>query len=716
MSTNKRKQKNTKSGKKVDSLKKEIIGLFEGNPAKSFSTKKIISALDLKQKHLKNNIEGILIELMRKGIIGIEKDGNFSLITRSSEVTGQVDFVNPKYAFVVSEKYDQDIYVKAEDLKNALDDDIVKVNVSSIRKDGRPVGFVTEIVKRHRLEFVGRVELSAKYAFVIPDFKKMHYDIFIRPEDINKAKNNDKVIVRILDWRPGDKNPVGEIINVLGQAGQNEAEIHSIMAEFGLPFDFPVQVKKQAEKISSDISGKEIKRRRDFRKVTTFTIDPEDAKDFDDAISIVFLGNGNYEVGVHIADVTHYVHEDSILDKEAFNRATSVYLVDRTIPMLPERLSNELCSLKPREDKLTFSAVFELDKNAQIKNEWFGKTIIHSDRRFTYEEAQERIETFAGDFAKELTLLNELALKLRLERFMTGSINFETTEVKFRLDQDGKPLEIIPKVRKDSHKLIEDFMLLANRRVASYVNRKSGEKNRKTFVYRVHDNPDEERLETFSLFARRFGHKLNFKKDGISKALNMLMEEIDGKPEQNILENLAIRSMAKAKYSTEEKGHFGLAFDHYTHFTSPIRRYPDMMVHRLLSLYMGNGESALKEIYEHKCLHSSDKEKIATDAERASIKYKQVEYMADKVGQEFDGLISGITDWGVYVEIVATKVEGMIRISELGDDYYEFDEKNMRVVGRYNKRIYTLGDKIRIKVLKADVDRRIIDLSLAGNE
>jgi ribonuclease R len=716
MSTNKRKQKNTKSGKKVDSLKKEIIGLFEGNPAKSFSTKKIISALDLKQKHLKNNIEGILIELMRKGIIGIEKDGNFSLITRSSEVTGQVDFVNPKYAFIVSEKYDQDIYVKAEDLKNALDDDIVKVNVSSIRKDGRPVGFVTEIVKRHRLEFVGRVELSAKYAFVIPDFKKMHYDIFIRPEDINKAKNNDKVIVRILDWRPGDKNPVGEIINVLGQAGQNEAEIHSIMAEFGLPFDFPVQVKKQAEKISSDISGKEIKRRRDFRKVTTFTIDPEDAKDFDDAISIVFLGNGNYEVGVHIADVTHYVQEDSILDKEAFNRATSVYLVDRTIPMLPERLSNELCSLKPREDKLTFSAVFELDKNAQIKNEWFGKTIIHSDRRFTYEEAQERIETFAGDFAKELTLLNELALKLRLERFMTGSINFETTEVKFRLDQDGKPLEIIPKVRKDSHKLIEDFMLLANRRVASYVNRKSGEKNRKTFVYRVHDNPDEERLETFSLFARRFGHKLNFKKDGISKALNMLMEEIDGKPEQNILENLAIRSMAKAKYSTEEKGHFGLAFDHYTHFTSPIRRYPDMMVHRLLSLYMGNGESALKEIYEHKCLHSSDKEKIATDAERASIKYKQVEYMADKVGQEFDGLISGITDWGVYVEIVATKVEGMIRISELGDDYYEFDEKNMRVVGRYNKRIYTLGDKIRIKVLKADVDRRIIDLSLAGNE
>jgi ribonuclease R len=716
MNTSKRKQKNTKSGKKIDSLKQEIMAVFEGNPTKSFSTKKIARHLNIKQKHLKNNIESILLDLLRKGMIGIEKDGNFSLVTRSSEVVGQVDFVNSKYAYVVSEKYDQDIYVRAEDLKNALDDDIVKVNVTSVRKDGRPVGFVTEIVKRHRLEFVGRVELSAKYAFVVPDFKKMHYDIFIRTEDINKAKNNDKVIVRILDWKPGDKNPVGEIINVLGPAGQNEAEIHSIMAEFGLPFDFPPQVKNQAEKIPSVIPKKEIKKRRDFRNVTTFTIDPEDAKDFDDAISLVFLENGNYEVGVHIADVTHYVTEESILDKEAFERATSVYLVDRTIPMLPERLSNDLCSLKPREDKLTFSAVFELDKNAQIRSEWFGKSIIHSDRRFTYEEAQERIESYTGDFAKELTLLNELALKLRLERFMTGSINFETTEVKFRLDKDGKPLEIIPKVRKDAHKLIEDFMLLANKRVASHVNSRAGEKKKKTFVYRVHDNPDEEKLETFSLFARRFGHVLNFKKDGISKALNMLMEEIEGKPEQNILENLAIRSMAKAKYSTEEKGHFGLAFDHYTHFTSPIRRYPDMMVHRLLFHYMENGESVLKELYEKKCIHSSEKEKMATDAERASIKYKQVEYMADKVGEEFDGLVSGVTDWGIYVEIVATKVEGMIRLSELGDDYYEFDEKNMRVIGRYNKRIYTLGDKIRIRVLKADVDRRIIDLSLAGNE
>jgi len=716
MGSKKSKPKETKAGRKIEQFTIQLMDLFEENPNRSFSAKQIKKKLNIKQKHLKNNIDGILLDLLRKNRIELDKDGSFRLSTGSGEIVGQVDYVNPKYAFIVTDQYEQDIYVKTDDLKNALDDDIVKVNVLSVRKDGRPIGYVTELVRRHRLEFVGRVQMSAKYAFVIPDFKKMHNDIFIRPEDVNRAKNNDKVIVRIKAWKEGDKNPIGEIIKILGPAGEHEAEIHSIMAEFGLPFDFPEQVIKQADKITSTISQAEIKKRRDFRQVTTFTIDPEDAKDFDDAISLTILENGNYEVGVHIADVTNYVKAESGLDLEAYNRATSVYLVDRTIPMLPERLSNELCSLRPKEDKLTFSAVFELDQHAHIRKEWFGKTIIHSDRRFSYEEAQERIETLKGDFARELTILNELALKLRLDRFMKGSINFETTEVKFRLDQEGKPLEILAKERKDAHKMIEDFMLLANKRVAEFVNSKSKKEQIKTFVYRVHDNPDEEKLETFTNFAKRFGHQLNIRRDGISKALNLLMEEIAGKPEQNVLENLAIRSMAKAKYTTEVKGHFGLAFNHYTHFTSPIRRYPDMMVHRLLDHYMGNGAPASKEDFEKKCVHSSEREKIATDAERASIRYKQVEYMADKIGQTFDGLISGVTDWGIYAEIIETKVEGMIRISEIGDDYYEFDEKNMRVVGRYNKRMYTLGDKVKVKVVKADIDRRIIDLTLAGNE
>jgi ribonuclease R len=427
------------------------------------------------------------------------------------------------------------------------------------------------------------------------------------------------------------------------------------------------------------------------------------------------LKNGNYELGVHIADVTHYVKTGSEIDQEAFDRATSVYLVDRTIPMLPERLSNELCSLRPREDKLTFSAVFELDHNANIKKQWFGRTIIHSDRRFTYDEAQERLDIFKGDFSKELNIINDLARKLRTERYNHGSINFETTEVKFELSDDGKPLAIVPKVRKDAHKLIEEFMLLANKKVAEFILNPGSNKGDRTFVYRIHDEPDMDKLQVFSSFAKKFGHKLDFRQEGIARALNKLMDEIEGKPEQNVLENLAIRSMAKAKYSVKQKGHFGLSFAHYTHFTSPIRRYPDMMVHRLLAHYMSGAPSVSDEEYEEKCLHSSEREKVASDAERASVKYKQVEYMVPRIGEEFEGLISGLTEWGIYVEIVSTKVEGMIRMSALLDDYYEFDEKNMRVVGRYTKRMYSLGGNVKVKVLKADVDRRIIDLAFCEN-
>jgi ribonuclease R len=713
--TTKKIRKTDKSKGKIEILKQKIHALIKEYPSRTFSEKQIIRKLNIKQKHLKNNVDSILLTLLREDKIQLTDDGRFCVIKSGNEITGKVDYVNSRFAFIISEDIDEDVLVRTEDLKTALDDDLVKVRIFSVKKDGRPIGAVTEILKRFRMEFVGRIEVHNNYAFVIPDFKKMHQDIFIRVEGIKKAKNNDKVIARIINWKEGDKNPLGEVIKILGPAGNNDAEIHSIMAEFGLPFEFDRSLIDQSKKISADITSVEIKRRKDFRNVTTLTIDPEDAKDFDDAISLQTLKNGNYELGVHIADVTHYVKPESEIDKEAYDRATSVYLVDRTIPMLPERLSNELCSLRPNEDKLTFSAVFELDQNGNIKKQWFGRTIIHSDRRFTYDEAQDRLETYKGDFSKELNILNNLARKLRTDRYNHGSINFETTEVKFELSEDGKPLAIVPKVRKDAHKLIEEFMLLANKKVAEFIFNPGGSKGEKAFVYRIHDEPDMDKLQVFSSFAKKFGHKLDFKQGNIARALNRLMDVIEGKPEQNVLENLAIRSMAKAKYSVKQKGHFGLSFAHYTHFTSPIRRYPDMMVHRLLAHYLSGSTSVNSEEYEEKCTHSSEREKVASDAERASIKYKQVEYMVPRIGEEFEGLISGLTEWGIYIEIISTKVEGMIRMSALLDDYYEFDDKNMRVVGRYTKRMYSLGGNVKVKVLKADVDRRIIDLAFSEN-
>jgi ribonuclease R len=713
--TNKKSKKTDKSKERIRALKQKILNLIKEYPSRTFSEKQIIRKLNIRQKHLKNNVDSILLALLREDKIQLTDDGRFCVIKSGNEITGKVDYVNSRFAFIISDDIEEDVLVRTEDLKTALDDDIVKVRIFSVKKDGRPIGAVTEIIKRFRMEFVGRIEVHNNYAFVIPDFKKMHHDIFIRVEGIKKAQNNDKVIARIINWKEGDKNPLGEVIKILGPAGNNDAEIHSIMAEFGLPFDFDQALINQSEKISGDITSDEIKKRRDFRKATTLTIDPEDAKDFDDAISLQTLKNGNYELGVHIADVTHYVRPGSEIDQEAYDRATSVYLVDRTIPMLPERLSNELCSLRPHEDKLTFSAVFELDQNANIKKQWFGRTIIHSDRRFTYDEAQDRLETYKGDFASDLNILNDLARKLRTNRFSHGSINFETTEVKFELSEDGKPLAIVPKVRKDAHKLIEEFMLLANKKVAEFVFKPGGNNGERTFVYRIHDEPDTDKLQVFSTFAKKFGHKLDFRQEGIARALNRLMDEIEGKPEQNVLENLAIRSMAKAKYSVKQKGHFGLSFAHYTHFTSPIRRYPDMMVHRLLARYLSGSTSVNNEEYEEKCTHSSEREKVASDAERASVKYKQVEYMVPRIGEEFEGLISGLTEWGIYVEIISTKVEGMIRMSALVDDYYEFDEKNMRVVGRYTKRMYSLGGNVKVKVLKADIDRRIIDLAFSQN-
>ncbi|RPA66731.1 ribonuclease R [Cyclobacteriaceae bacterium YHN15] len=720
--SNNRGQQGKKTGGKVmDSaqLARKILNFLDNNFGQEFNAKQIIKKLEIRDSLTKGAVEPVMHKLAAAGSISKSPRNYFASIKEPEFIEGEVDFVNPRFAYIRPEaKYnlEEDILVKEADLKHALDGDKVRVMVyPSKGNTGRIEGKVLEITKRLRDEFVGRVEISPRYAFVIPDFRKMHHDVFVHKGDLNGAEHNQKVVVKISEWREDDKNPTGKIIRVLGKAGEHEVEIHSIMAEFGLPFEYPKEVEEEANAIPAEIPRSEIKNRKDMREVPTFTIDPFDAKDFDDAISYRKLDNGNYEIGVHIADVTYYVKPKTGLEREAFDRATSVYLVDRTIPMLPERLSNGLCSLRPNEDKLTFSCVFEMDENADVLKHWIGRTVTHSNRRFAYEEAQENIDNQEGDFFQELTLLNRLAKKLRKRRFDKGAVNFETVEVKFKLDEKGTPLGLMIKERKDIHKLIEEFMLLANRTVAEFIYDRN--KGKDTFVYRIHDNPDAERLETFANFAKKFGHEIKLGEGTrVSTALNKLMDEIVGKPEQNVLEQLAIRSMAKAKYTTEPKGHFGLAFKHYTHFTSPIRRYPDMMVHRLLQHYLDEGKSPDAEAWEEKCLHSSDREKRAADSERASIKYKQVEYMALAEEKDYEGIVTGVTEWGVYVEITETKCEGMVKVSEMNDDYYDFDEKNMRLIGTRNKKIITLGDKVMVRVVNTDIDRRTIDLEFADNE
>ena len=717
----KRKNKTEKPQQKssnVKRIKDQVRGVFAHHIGERFSYRQLIKELGLRDKKSKESLKDILFGMESKGQLAKAPDGRFISAYEPETIEGRVDHVNARFAYIISDQSEDDIWVKTDDLKFAIDKDIVKVQITKPGNDGfRPEGKVVELVSRAKEEFVGRIELSPKFAFVVPDSRNIHFDVFVYPEKIMKAKHNDKVMVKITRWHDAkNRSPMGEVTAVLGAAGENEAEIHSIMAEFGLPFKFPESIEDAAAKIPTEISAEDLKDRRDFRNITTFTVDPEDAKDFDDALSIEKLDNGDYEIGIHIADVSHYVTPKSALEKEAVQRATSVYLVDRTIPMLPEKLSNGLCSLRPNEDKLTFSASFVMDTEGKVKKKWFGRTIIHSNRRFTYEDAQIGIETGEGDYATELQLLNNIAQKLRDKRFKNGAVNFETTEVKFQLDEKGKPLAVVPKVRKDAHKMIEEFMLLANREVATYIYKwGKGENGKYTFVYRTHDNPDPEKLENFSKFAAKFGHKMNVSGD-ISQSLNKLMDEITGKPEQNVLEQLAIRSMAKAKYTTEPKGHFGLAFDHYTHFTSPIRRYPDVMVHRLLWHYLQGGKSVEVEPEEKKCVHSSEREKNAADAERASIKYKQVEFMQSMLGEDFEGIVSGVTEWGIFVEIVETKCEGMVRLADLDDDFYEFDEKNYRIIGKRNKRIITLGDKLMVKVVKTDIDRRTIDLDLVQED
>ncbi|MEO8471313.1 MAG: ribonuclease R [Chryseolinea sp.] len=709
----KKKEKNKKNDDKQSEFQSAILSMLNDGSGKAYSLKHIVKKLGLKKRDDIKAAGLILDELQDNERIQQLSNGSFKTNQKQRELTGIVDHVSSRFAYVKLGKDQPDIFIKGRDLGSAVDGDTVDIVILPSRHGDHEEGRVVKVVKRNRTRFVGKAELSKNFAFVVPDYRKMHTDFFVYPENINGAKSGDKVIIEVVSWSQDDKKPEAKIVEVLGKAGENEAEIHSIMAEFDLPFRFPEKVIAESEKIDEKIPQQEIDRRWDFRKILTFTIDPEDAKDFDDAISFRKLENGNYEIGVHIADVTYYVKPDSILDQEALDRATSVYLVDRTIPMLPEKISNELCSLRPNEDKLTFAAVFEVDDQMKIKKEWFGRTVIHSVMRFSYEQAQEVIESGKGTLAEELQILNNIAKEFRRERFRKGAVNFETTEVKFKLDEKGRPLSVVPKVRKDAHKLIEEFMLLANKQVATFVyNIKKG-KEKNVFVYRTHDFPDPEKVKDFSVFARQFGHKMNVDENSISSSLNKLMGEIEGKPEQNILEQLAIRTMAKAKYTTDAKGHFGLAFEHYAHFTSPIRRYPDMMVHRMLQNYLDEGKSLSKTEYEQKSVHSSEREKRAADAERASIKYKQVEFMASAEKRAYKGLISGVTEWGIYVEIVETKCEGMIRLADLTDDFYEFDEKNYRITGRKTRKIYTLGDSISVRVKKTDIDKRMIDLVFA---
>ncbi len=734
MSVNNKMSKN-KHQSYYERQKAEILAFLSINTTQPYTLQDLYQHYDIHNKQEKKLFAMIIDDLLEEGKVQQTEKGKYTVDEETNAVVGRLDHVNPRFGFVRHDDSKPDIWVEADNLNGAIDGDLVKVVTFGdfYRKGENPEGRIVEVLERGRSEIVGKAQIFGNYALVRPDHKSLHEDIFVPKEKINGATRNDLVIVKILSYPANGQQAVGEIIEILGKAGDNNAEMHAILAEFGLPIRFPKEIEEEAERIPEAIDEAEIKKRRDFREILTFTIDPHDAKDFDDALSFRILENGNYEIGVHIADVTHYVKPGTRLEEEALNRATSIYLVDRTIPMLPEKLSNNLCSLRPNEDKLTFSAVFEMTNEGIITKEWFGRTIIHSDKRFTYEEAQEILEiedeqlladAIASQYGMPLHTLNRLAKILKQERFSKGAINFETNEVKFRLDEKGKPLGVILKIRKDAHKLIEEFMLLANKKVAEFVfnlgKRKQKEPNEEnpgnTMVYRVHEPPNPEKLSTFANFAARFGFTIKTDSEkGLSTTMNKMMEEVEGTPVQNVLEQLAVRTMSKARYTTEPLGHFGLAFDHYSHFTSPIRRYPDMMAHRLLQNYLDKKKAPSLEEYEKKSKHSSDRERLAAEAERASIKYKQVEFMSMQDHNTiFDGVVTGVTDFGVFVEITSTSCEGMVRLADLNDDFYELDKENYRVVGKRNGRVISFGEAVKVRVKATDMERRSMDLELVS--
>jgi ribonuclease R len=691
----------------------KILSIFQQNPTKTFNYKQLSAALGIKDVKQRQLVASYLPKLEEKKLIVLVDKGKYKLKKDTPYISGTIEILSTGSAYVTPDNGGEEIYVPARMIRNAFTGDKVKLYVFYNKKRKTYEGEVIEVIERSKTEYVGIIQITNKYGFFIADNNKIHTDIFIPESAINGAKDGEKVICRITDWPVKSKNPVGEIIDVLGTPGNNTVEMHAILADFGLPYKFPNEVEALAEKIPTSIPADEYKKRRDFRNVTTFTIDPFDAKDFDDALSIQKLENGNWEIGVHIADVSYYVAVGDKIDEEAKNRATSIYLVDRVVPMLPEKLSNFVCSLRPNEDKLCFSAVFEITDNAEIVNQWFGKTIICSDKRFTYEEVQEIIEGKDGDFKEEILTLDRLAKKLREERFKQGSINFYSQEVKFHLDESGDPIGVYIKEQKDAHKLIEDFMLLANRKVAEFCSKKRPENKKTQFVYRVHDYPDEEKVRTFKNFLQKLGIKFSYRNQNeLSKSFNKLLKDIEGKKESNLISQLAIRTMAKAYYSTKNIGHYGLGFEFYTHFTSPIRRYPDLLVHRILNSILEGKKSQYEKGLEELCKHSSEMERLAAEAERASIKYKQVQYLQKEVGKVFEGIISGVTEWGIYVELIESKCEGLIRLRDMTDDFYVFDEDNYRIIGKRNKKKYQLGDTVFIKVKRADLLKKQLDFTL----
>ena len=710
------KKKEKKAGKHM--RKTELAGMLmtwmQMRPNEDFTTKQIFRGLNLTTHPLKMLCMDILDEMVEEDFLLLDEKGHYKLNNHGIILTGTFQRKsNGKNTFVPDEG-GEPIFIAERRSAHAMHGDKVRVSLTAKRKGRKVEGEVIEIIQRAKETFVGTLRVEKNYAFLLTEDRTLANDIFVPRDMLKGGKDGDKAVVKVTKWPEDAKNPIGKVVDILGQAGDNTTEMHAILAEFGLPYVYPKNVEAAADQISDVITPEDYAEREDFRDITTFTIDPKDAKDFDDALSIRPIKPGLWEVGVHIADVTHYVKEGSCIDKEAEQRATSVYLVDRTIPMLPERLCNLLCSLRPNEEKLAYSAIFEMNDKAEVKNSRIVKTVIKSDRRFTYEEAQAVIETGEGEYKDEILKLNELAQILRQNRMASGAVDFDRVEVRFEIDEKGKPLSVYFKESKEANKLIEEFMLLANRTVAERIGKVGKDGKAKVFPYRIHDLPDPDKLDNLNWFVNRFGYKIRTSgsKTEVSKSLNKLLKEVHGKKEQNLIEMVSLKAMQKAKYSTHNIGHYGLAFDYYTHFTSPIRRFPDMMVHRLLARYLAGGRSAQEAKYEDLCDHSSNMEQIAANAERASIKYKQVEFMGERMGQEFDGTISGVTEWGLYVEVNENKCEGMIPMRELDDDFYDFDEKAYCLTGRRYHKKYSLGDPVRIKVVRANLERKQLDFAL----